>query len=63
MRNASVSASRMRKTSSFSRSVIATTSLLSETVDMTRYRLAPLAELPCTMPGIASRCSARTTIT
>jgi len=26
-------------------------------------RLAPRAELPCTMPGIAPRCSARTTST
>ena len=47
-----------------SRSTSVTTSLLSVTVASgSRYRLAPLVELPCTIPGMAPRCSARTTST
>ena len=57
-RKASVSASRMRWTSAASCSSSATISLFSSTVRAARgYRLAPLAELPWTMPGIESRCS------
>ena len=63
-RNASVSASRMRRTSSCSCCSSATMSLLISTVlSGSRKRLAPLPELPCTMPGIDARCSARTTST
>ena len=52
-RNASVSASRMRWTSSCSCCSSATMSLLISTVlSGSRNRLAPLPELPCTMPGI-----------
>ena len=52
-RNASVSASRMRRTSSASCCSSATMSLLISTVlSGSRNRLAPLPELPCTMPGI-----------
>ena len=53
-RNWSVSASRMRRTSSASCSSSATISLLISTVlSGSRNRLAPLAELPWMMPGIA----------
>ena len=53
-RNASVSASRIRRTSSASCCSSATMSLLISTVlSGSRNRLAPLPELPCTMPGIA----------
>ena len=63
-RNASDSASRIRRTSSCSCCSSATISLLISTVDSgSRNRLAPLPELPCTMPGMAPRCSARTTRT
>ena len=54
-RKASDSASRMRRTSSCSCCSSATMSLLISTVlSGSRNRLAPLAELPCTMPGIAA---------
>ncbi len=60
-RNASVNASRMRRTSSRSRSSISTMSLLISTVaDGSRNRLAPLADPPWTMPGTLPRCSVRT---
>ncbi len=60
-RKASVSASRMRRTSSASSSSRPTMSLLISTVPSgSRNRLAPLADAPCTMPGMAPRCSART---
>ena len=59
-----ISASRIRRTSSCSCCSSATMSLLISTVlSGSRNRLAPLPELPCTMPGIAVRCSARTTST
>ena len=59
--SASVSSSRMRKISSRSRSSSSTMSLLISTVaDGSRKSVAPLAELPCTMPGTLPRCSART---
>ena len=58
-RNASVSASRMRRTSSASCSSSATMSLLISTVlSGSRNRLAPLVDAPCTMPG-NRRCGAR----
>ena len=60
-RNASVSASRMRRTSSLSCSSSVTISLLISTVLRgSRNRLAPLVDVPCTMPGIPLRCSAFT---
>ena len=63
-RNASVSASRMRRTSSLSCSSSATMSLLISTVlSGSRNRLAPLVDVPCTMPGMPLRCSAFTTRT
>ena len=63
-RNASVSASRIRRTSSASCSSSATMSLLISTVlSGSRYRLAPLVDAPCTMPGMPLRCSAFTTST
>ena len=63
-RNASVSASRIRRTSSASCSSSATMSLLISTVlSGSRNRLAPLVDAPCTMPGMPLRCSAFTTST
>ena len=60
-RNLSVRSRRMRWTSSASCSSRATTSLLISTVLRgSRNKLAPLDELPCTMPGMAVRFSART---
>ena len=60
-RKASVSSRRMRRISSASCSSSATISLLISTVSSgSTNRLAPLADPPCTMPGIAQRCSART---
>ena len=54
----------MRWTSSASCCSSATISLLISTVlSGSRNRLAPLPELPWTMPGIEARCSARTTST
>ena len=53
-----------RRTSSSSCCSRATISLLRSTVlSGSRNRLAPLVELPCTMPGMAVRCSERTTST
>ena len=61
LRNRSLSSSRMRKISSASSSSAATMSLLISTDAIgSRNRLAPLAEEPCTMPGMAALCSART---
>ena len=37
--------------------------LISTVLSGSRNRLAPLPELPCTMPGMAARCSDRTTRT
>ena len=54
-------ASRMRRISFASSCSRATMSLLISTVlSGSRKRLAPLPELPCTMPGIDPRCSERT---
>ena len=63
-RNIVDSASNTRRTSSRSCSSSATISLLMSTVlNGSRKRLAPLDEVPCTMPGMAVRCSDRTTST
>ena len=60
-RKRSVSSNRMRKISARSLSSSSTMSLLSSTVAAgSRKSVAPLAELPCTMPGTWPRCSART---
>ena len=64
LRRAFASSRRIRWTSAASRSRRVTISLLTSTVlSGSRNRLAPLPELPWTMPGIDPRCSALTTST
>jgi hypothetical protein len=54
----------MRRTSSASASCSVTSSLLISTVSSGSMKsVAPLADAPCTSPGIAWRCSARTITT